>query len=80
MWILKESEGTFTRKGEPSILGSVEYQSKITGPLVEKILMYGKCNLPTINDSANMHRILIDALLNHWNDFHQVNDKILPIT
>ncbi len=79
-WNLIESEGTFITKGEPPILGSIEFQSEITEPLVKKILLNGKCCLPTLKDSSNMHRILIKALLNHWNEFQQVNDKILPIT
>jgi hypothetical protein len=79
-WQLDESVGSFTNSNGFSLLGKVEFQSELTGPLVDQILKTGQCSLPALAESAKMHRPLITALLDHWNASHQSNDTFLPIT
>jgi len=79
-WRLDESVGSFTNSNGFSLPGKVEFQSELTGPLVDQILKTGKCPLPALPESAKMHRSLITALLDHWNASHQSNDTLLPIT
>ena len=79
-WRLEESVGSFTNSSGFSLPGKVEFQSEMTGPLVDQILKTGQCALPTLPASANLHRSLITALLDHWNASHQSNDTLLPIT
>ena len=79
-WRLEESNGSFISTDGFSLPGKVEFQSEITGSLVEQILCQGKCPLPPLAESAKMHRKLIDALLEHWNVDHQSTKTVLPIT
>ena len=79
-WRLHESKGSFTNSSGISLPGKVEFQSELTGPLVDQILKTGQCSLPALAESAKMHRSLITALLDHWNASHQSNDTLLPIT
>ena len=79
-WRLDESKGSFTNSSGISLPGKVEFQSELTGPLVDQILKTGQCSLPALPDSAKMHKTLITALLDHWNARHQSNDTLIPIT
>ena len=79
-WILEESKGSFTGPNDLSISGQIELQSELTGKLVENILQNGKCTLPTLIESSNMHRIYIQSLLRHWNSSNKSIETILPIT
>ena len=79
-WRLDESGGNFTNANGFSLPGKVEFQSQLTGPLVDQILKTGQCSLPTLTESAKMHRSLITALLDYWNASEKSNDTLLPIT
>ena len=79
-WRLEESVGSFTNSKGFSLPGKVELQRELTGPLVDQILKTGKCSLPSLSESAEMHRLLIDALLDHWNTSQHLKDFVLPIT
>ena len=79
-WQLDEFKGSLTNASGFSLPGKVEFQSELTGPLVDQILKTRKCPLPPLPESARMHRFLITALLDHWNASHQSNDTSLPIT
>ena len=74
VWVLDETNGIFNGPNELSIEGELTLISEISGMLVEKILSEGKCSLPLISESCNMHRTLIEAFLSHWNVFHQSNE------
>ena len=47
------------------IEGHVEYQSELTGKLIEKILLSQKCDLPELDWSIDCHELLIEFLLNY---------------
>ena len=79
-WCLDENSGSFVGPNNFCLSGEFELQSQLTGPLVQNILKYGNCSLPTLKEPAKMHRLLIDSLLNHWNASQQLNDTVLPIT
>ena len=73
---------SFTGPNNVLLPGRFELQSEMSGPLVSDILLGGKCQLPSLAESLQMHRILIDGLLQHWNASQQLNDNdiVLPIT
>ena len=79
-YLLNESKGTFIGPNGVDIPGRVEFQSEITGRLVDQILLDGTCSLPKLSESAQMHKILIESLLQHWNETQQRDDSLLPIT
>ena len=79
-WFINEMNGTCTNSAGLSIDGKIEYQSQITGPIVDLILSQGECFLPTFLESSKNHCVFISALLNHWNVYFNKSDSVLPIT
>ena len=77
---LDEKNGSFTGPNNVLLPGRFELQSEMSGPLVGDILLGGKCQLPSLVESLQIHRILINGLLQHWNESQQRDDSILPIT
>ena len=62
------------------ISGKINFQSQMTGPLVESILRSGHCGLPSLKESIEIHAILIESLLKHWNKSNNREDIFVPIT
>ena len=79
-WTIYEDNGIASSSNGTIINGQLEYQSEITGPMVTQILKYGTCDLPTLNESSELHRIFLDSMLVHWNQSNNSNDKQVPIT
>jgi len=79
-WNIDESKGRAISVSGEEIIGSLEFQSSITARLVEKILLQGSCELPTFSESSQMHAILLEHLLMHWNQANDLSDLTLPIT
>ena len=79
-WLIKESEGIVESTDGMMIPGRIINQSEMTSTLVEDILERGNCELPTLEDSATLHRVFISSMLEHWR--HVVNPAatIVPIT
>ena len=80
IWLLKENEGKAVGPFGIEIAGELSFQSTLTGPLVNNILINGHCDLPSLVDSAAQHRPLLDALLKHWNESQGVQDLVVPVT
>jgi hypothetical protein len=80
LWVINEEKGMASNFGVESLDGFVEYQSNITAPMVTKILMHGKCDLPSLEESSKQHAIFIEAMLGHWRYFVNPEDKVVPIT
>lgn len=80
IWEVDEPAGIATSPGERAIYGKVEYQSQLSGRLIEDILVRGQCVLPTLEESSEMHTIFLDAVLGHWNYSQNRNDRFVPIT
>jgi predicted dehydrogenase len=77
---IDEAEGIANLPNGRSLDGKVEFQSVLTGPMVEQILQEGSCDLPTLYESAALHRPLLDSLLLHWNHTQHRSDLVVPIT
>ena len=57
-----------------------EFQSQLTGKIVNQILQQGQCDLPSLVESSAMHAIFLDAMVTHWNLSQNRNDDLVPIT
>ena len=79
-WIIDESKGIAFESKKDILNGQLELQSRMTGPMVAKILTHGICELPTLKESFEQHTIFLDAMLNHWNLSNNYDDNIIPIT
>lgn len=66
-WVISEANGIATSSRGVSLPGSLDFQSSLTGPLVESILRTGVCGLPALSESLKVHRPFIAAMLEHWN-------------
>ena len=80
VWEIDESSGIATSSEGQRILGRLEFQSQLSGPLVDHILQDNKCDLPSLDESSQMHSIFLNSMLNHWNSSQNRDDKSLPIT
>ena len=79
-WIIDEENSILNGPKGPIVCESFEYHSDLTTKLVKSILETGSCDLPTLKESAEIHRIFLAALLDHWNKFRGKKDSLLPIT
>ena len=79
-WIIDEKNGIATGPKVKTILGRIENQSEMTARLVESILKSGQCELPSFEESVQIHRIFLQSMLEHWNKIQNKNDSIFPIT
>lgn len=80
IWNIDESKGLAINSSGISIHAPVLFQSQITSDLIENIILYQKCNLPSLVQSTFQHTILIKALLEHWNKNSVSKTLTLPIT
>jgi hypothetical protein len=65
-WRIDEEMGVAVRSDGLSIPGRLPYQSEVTPLLVDQLLSTGQCELPTLATSAEIHRVFLDAMLDHW--------------
>jgi hypothetical protein len=79
-WMIKEAEGLARRSDGVEIPGRLKYQSELTADMVESILETGTCELPTLNESAALHRIFILSMLKHWRRSCNPDADFIPIT
>ena len=80
IWLIEETDGKAVGPSGQAIAGQLSFQSALTAPLVEQILTAGRCELPSLADSAAQHRPFLDALLQHWNHSQTREDLAVPIT
>jgi hypothetical protein len=80
IWEVDEPAGTAHSSGGEQLDGSIEFQSQLSGRLVDNILQRGECDLPSLDESSSMHTIFLDAMLAHWNLSQNRNDDHVPIT
>jgi len=80
VWGVDESAGTAHSSNGERVLGRLEFQSQLSCSLVDEILQRGECDLPSLNESAPMHAIFLEAMLAHWNRSQNRNDDFVPIT
>lgn len=80
IWEIDESSGVASSSDGQRIGGRLEFQSQLSGRLVDNILQDNKCELPSLDESSQMHSIFLNSMLNHWNSSQNRDDKALPIT
>ena len=80
LWEIDESKGIFRSSDGLQFDGRIEPQSQLSGRLVDSILNRGRCDLPTLVESSATHKIIVDAMLIHWNRSQNRNDELVPIT
>ena len=79
-WVINESEG-FARKSDGAeINGIVNFQSDITASMVESIILNSSCNLPSLKESAALHKVFIHEMVEHWKGCGNPLDSFVPIT
>ena len=59
---------------------SLRFQSDLTGGLADEILETGKCELPSYQESAELHKCLLNAYLEQYNKSIQSTEDRCPIT
>lgn len=79
-WVIEESAGRVVGPNGQQLSGQLIFQSALTAPLVKQILSEGRCDLPTFAESTVQHRLLLAALLKHWNQSQGCQNSIVPIT
>lgn len=79
-WHINEADGIATRSGGLAISGRMQYQSEMTAPLVESLLEGRGCNLPTLEESASLHRVFVHSMLEHWRRVADAGATAVPIT
>jgi hypothetical protein len=79
-WQISEAAGLARRSDGLQIPGSLPYQSALTGPLVESIVERGRCDLPTLEESAEIHRVFVRAMHLHWQHAGHPSSIAVPIT
>ncbi len=79
-WDIKELEGTATRSDGEDVSGHLEFQSEMTGKLIESILIKGQCDLTILDESIALHRGLLKTLVSHWDKTMHNKITNLPIT
>ena len=80
VWNINEEEGTAQRNDGFALTGAVDLQSNITTSIVDSILEKKECNLPTLAESSQTHKIFLEAMLDHWKENKNSQASILPIT
>jgi len=80
IWEVDEPAGTARNSSGEQLDGRIEFQSQMSGRLVDTILQKEKCDLPSLDESSSMHTIFLDAMLAHWNLSQNRNDDRVPIT
>jgi hypothetical protein len=79
-WLVDEVKGKALGPCGTTILGRCEYQSEITERLVDSILKTKNCELPSLEESSQIHRMMLNAFLENWNCVNRCNDTSVPIT
>ncbi len=78
---INEEKGiAYNLNDSKEISGQLLFQSKLTKLLVDKIINFGDCDLPTLKVSSNYHICYLDSLLDSWNSLQMKKDSTLKIT
>lgn len=80
LWLIDETSGKSVNSDGEHIDGCFELQSQLSARLVDDILLRGRCDLPTLEESTAMHAVFLDAMLKHWNLSQNRKDLSVPIT
>ena len=59
---------------------NIPYQSGLTNIVCEELLAKGNCDLSTYSDSTQLHLMLLEKFIAHYNKINKTNSDICPIT
>lgn len=79
-WTINQASGVARSGKGKTFQVDFELQSEMTPRLVTQLLTESSCDLTTLQDSARMHELLLDALLHDWNAAAGSSDSRVPIT
>ena len=60
--------------------GRIEYQSERAGGIIEGVVADGRCGLPTLAESVELHRVYLGTMIKHWNAVTVQDVDHVPIT
>jgi hypothetical protein len=80
IWRIDEEKGIAVRSDGLTTPGRLPYQSEVTSMLIDQILSTGRCELPTLDISAEIHRVFLHAMLDHWRKTVDAAAACVPIT
>ncbi len=78
-WAIDEIAGHASREDGMVINGGITVQSELSSILVKDI-SNDACELPTFEESAALHTIVLNSLKTHWDAQSSQQSLILPIT
>jgi hypothetical protein len=79
-WNINEYKGIAISSDGNRIKGKKKLQSEITKTLVESILDTGKCELPILEESCEIHELFLEKILEHWRFYKDPKALSIPIT
>ena len=79
-WEIDEAKGTAVNTDSLEMRGRLPYQSEMTTTLVDEIIDSGNCQLPTLEESIDIHRVFLQAILGHWQRNINSVATMVPIT
>ncbi|MDB9752045.1 hypothetical protein OAB56_03465 [Gammaproteobacteria bacterium] len=79
-WLIEEVNGLSRRSDGVEILGRMLFQSEMSGSLVTSLIETGDCELPTLEESVELHRVFIGSMLGHWKKTVDIAATAIPIT
>jgi hypothetical protein len=79
-WWICEEMGSARRSDGMILPGCLPLQSEETPRLVDQILLTGHCELTPVGLSAQMHRIFLRSMLEHWRETVNPAAINVPIT
>ena len=77
--VIDEGKNEYLINGKAYNLG-VKYQSDLTGVVVDDLLTIGRCDLPTYELSANLHKLFLTQILSFVNQLQGTYQDNCPIT
>jgi hypothetical protein len=79
-WIISDEKGDAISNLGRRVSGRAEFQSELTSSIIDSIFTYGKCELPSLSESADQHKAFLSALLEHYKSSKDASANSLPIT
>jgi predicted dehydrogenase len=80
VWVIDQAEGTAYRSDNLQLLGTLVPQSRLTADLTESILATGDCGLPSLGESARLHRVYLRSMISHRRNHTDSHSVSVPIT
>ena len=79
-WIINEESGIMISPKDKEINVKLEFQSSMTGPLIEKLISKRKCDLPHIIESSVNQIKMIESFITSFNNIYGKHNEYINIT